>query len=440
MLDIKYIRENAEAIKTAAKNKNLKIDIDQLLQVDKERTELLLSLENLNKLRNENSEKFKTTPKDKISIVVEEGKALKEKITEAEKLFNEKDKEFNLLMVQVPTIPAADVPVGKSEEENVEVERVGDPTTFSFTPKSHIELGKSLDILDLDRGAKVGGYRGYYVKNEGVLLMMGLMMYGLQKLISKGFTPIIPPTLVKEFCLFGSGYFKGVDYNPETDEIYKVASQDKEQSGEVSKDNKFLIGTAEPALLAYHSGEILDEKELPLKYVGFSQCYRSEIGSYGKDTKGIYRVHEFMKVEQVVICKADVDESDKFQQEMVSYSKEIFADLKIPYRLLQICTGDMSAGKYKMFDLEAWMPSRNGYGEVGSASNFVDWQARRLNVKYTDKDGNKKYVYMLNNTVIPSPRSFIAVLENYQQEDGSVIVPEVLRPYVGKDVIKPKEK
>lgn len=440
MLDIKYIRENVEAIKTAAINKNIKVDIDKLLIIDKERSQLLQTLENLNKLRNENSDKFKTTPKDQIHLVVEEGKKLKDQIVEAEKLFNEKDKEFNAIMVQVPTVPSSDTPIGKSEEDNVEVEKWGEPTKFNFSPKNHIELGKSLDILDLDRGTKVGGYRGYYVKNEGVLLMMGLMMLGLQKLISKGFTPIIPPTLVKEFCLFGSGYFKGAEYNQETDEIYKVASQDREQTGEVSSDNKFLIGTAEPALLAYHSGEVLKESDLPLKYVGFSQCYRSEIGSYGKDTKGIYRVHEFMKVEQVVICKADIEESDKYQKEMVSYSKEIFSDLKLPYRVIQICTGDMSAGKYKMFDLEAWMPSREGYGEVGSASNFVDWQARRLNVRYADKEGNKKYVYMLNNTVIPSPRSFIAVLENYQQADGSVIVPEVLRPFVGKEVILPKGK
>ena len=438
MLDIKYIRENAEAIKVAAINKNLKVDIGKLLLLYREKTTLLQNLENLKKLRNENSAKFKTKPKEEMPKIVEEGKKLKEQIALVEKEYAIKEREFNDLMVQVPTIPSPDTPVGKSERENLEVEKWGELPKFSFTPRSHIELGVILDILDLDRGAKVGGYRAYYVKNEGVLIMLGLMMLGLQKLISKGFIPFIPPTLVKEFSLFGSGYFKGTTYNPDTDEIYKVASQDKEETGEVSADNKFLIGTAEPALLAYHSNEVLKEEELPLKYVGYSQCYRSEIGSYGKDTKGIYRVHEFMKVEQVVICKADLAESDKHQQQMINNSKELFADLKIPYRLIQICTGDMSAGKYKMFDLEAWMPSRNSYGEVGSASNFVDWQARRLNVKYIDKEGNKKYVYMLNNTVIPSPRAFIAILENYQQPDGSVIIPELLRPFVGKEVIKPK--
>ncbi len=438
MLDIKYIRENVEQIKEAVKNKNLKIDLDRLLEVDKTRTNLQKELEDLRQKRNENSEITKKSGGKPTDETTQLGKNLKDQISIKEKECEDVEKEYMSLMVLVPTIPSPDTPVGKDESENVETERHGTIPNFDFTPKTHIELGKLLDVLDLERGAKVGGYRAYFVKNEGVLLMMGLMMYGLQKLISKGFTPVIPPTLVKQFVLFGSGYFKNTDYNDSVDEIYKVSSGDKEATGELSKDSKFLIGTAEPSLLSYYSGEVLNEKDLPKKFVGFSQCYRSEIGSYGKDTKGFYRVHEFMKVEQVILCKADAEESTKHHNEMISYTNEIYDDLEIPYRNIQICTGDMSAGKYRMFDTEAWMPSRDGWGEVGSASNFLDWQSRRLNVRYVDRDGNKKFVYMLNNTVLPTVRPFIAILENNQQKDGSVRVPKVLVPFVGKDVIFPK--
>jgi seryl-tRNA synthetase len=281
----------------------------------------------------------------------------------------------------------------------------------------------------------VGGFRGYYVKNDGVLLEMGIMMYALNKMVEKGYAPMIPPTLVKGFALFGSGYFKGLDYDPEVDEIYQVATTDKEASGEASKDKKFLVGTAEPSLLAYYSDEVLKEEDLPIKNCGYSQCYRSEIGSYGKDTKGMYRVHEFMKVEQVVVAPADVDMMNKLQDEMTAISGEMHEELGLPYRRLQICTGDMSAGKYRAFDLEAWLPGMNRWAETGSASSFGDWQSRRLNIKYIDRNGERKYAYLLNNTALPSPRVFIAILENYQTADGKVMVPEVLQKYVGKKVI-----
>ncbi|MGB2791654.1 MAG: aminoacyl--tRNA ligase-related protein, partial [Candidatus Moraniibacteriota bacterium] len=238
-----------------------------------------------------------------------------------------------------------------------------------------------------------------------------------------------------------SGYFKGVEYDATIDEVYQVATGDKEASGELSRDKKFLVGTAEPSLLSYYSNETLDGATLPLKLAGFSPCYRSEIGSYGKDTKGLYRVHEFFKVEQVVIAPADIEVADAIQDEMIGISREMHEELGLPYRLLKICTGDMSAGKYRAFDIEAWMPGLWRFGETGSASNFLDWQSRRLNVKYTNaKTGEKKFVYMLNNTALPSPRILIAILENFQQEDGSVIVPEVLRPYVGKEVMVPRQE
>lgn len=440
MLDIQFIRENPEIIKTAVKNKRLSLDVDALLTADQDRRKLLQEIEELQSLKNDINDLIRQaqTPEERAEVIAK-GKDIKTKLDEKEPLLLAAKAKFDALMVQVPTVPSPDTPVGMSDTDNVEIGTYGELPQFAFTPKTHIELGKDLDILDLERGAKVSGYRGYYVKNEGVLLVMGVMLYAVQKLVSKGYIPMIPPTLVKGFPLFGSGYFKGLGYDSFIDEIYQVATHDKESDGSESKEEKFLVGTAEPSLLAYYSGEVLDGAKLPLRLAGYSQCYRSEIGSYGKDTKGMYRVHEFMKVEQVIIAPADVELANKLQEEMIAISEEMHRELGLPYRKIQICTGDMSAGKYRAFDLEAWMPGMNRYGETGSASNFLDWQARRLNVKYTDPaTGEKRFVYLLNNTALPSPRVFIALLENYQQADGSVLVPEVLRPFVGKDSIVKK--
>ncbi len=439
MLDPKFIRENADKIKEAAKAKKLSVDVDHFIELDEKRRELTTKSDELRAKRNElakSAQGGRPSPEQ-----IEAGKKLKDDIAAIEKDLLAIEEEWNAILVKMPTIPAEDTPAGTSDKDNVEIFRSAEPTRFDFEPRSHIELGQLLDIIDMERGAKVAGYRGYYLKNEGVSLVMALMLFALNKLIQKGFTPFIPPTLVKEFALFGSGYFNGTKYNPEVDEIYKIENAELMSDGSQNAENKFLVGTAEPVLLAYHSDEILEEKDLPIRYCGFSQCYRSEIGSYGKDVKGMYRVHEFMKVEQVCLTTADITESDKLHLEMVEISKELHADLGLPYRVLHICSGDMSAGKYKMFDLEAWMPSRNGWGETGSASNFVDWQARRLNVRYRTKAGEIKPVYMLNNTALPSVRPLIAVLENFQQADGSVIVPEVLRPYMPgqMSIIKPRK-
>lgn len=428
MLDIKFIRENAEKIKEAAKNKKINLNLDKLLELDAERRGSEAKIDELRAARNKLAGELKKgKPTDE---QIAQGRKYKEEIAELELKQSQVNEQYLELMVKVPNIPSEDTPIGRDENDNVEIYKWGKPTKFKFQLKSHIELAEALDLIDFKRGAKVGGYRGYYLKNEAVPLVMGFLMYALEKLIKKGFTPVIPPTLVKEFSLFGSGYFSGKKYNQEVDEIYKIANDEKLADGTLRKEDRFLIGTAEPSLLAYYSDEILDIKNLPIKFVGFSQCYRSEIGSYGKDTKGIYRVHEFMKIEQVIICPADVKLSEKLHLEMVELSKELHKDLGLPFRQIQICTGDMSAGKYKMFDLEAWIPSRNGYGETGSASNFLDWQSRRLNVKYKDKNGENKYAYMLNNTALPTPRILIAILENYQRADGSIEIPKVLRKYM----------
>lgn len=430
MLDIKIIRENADKIKKAAIDKHIKIDIDRLLVIDKERIKTIQEIESI---RTEQNKLSKVKPDAETINTLKESKV---RTAELENNLKTIDEEYMDLMIKVPTVPADDVPFGEDDSQNVEVYKWGEPRKFDFTPKSHIELAENLDLIDFARGAKVAGYRGYYVKNEAVMLQIGLMMYALEKLIKKGFTPIIPPTLVKEFVLLGSGYFSGRKYDPQIDEIYKIAnSEEKHADGTVKKEDKFLVGTAEPSILAYYSDEIIDEKKLPMKICGFSQCYRSEIGSYGKNTKGIYRVHEFMKIEQVGITHANKEESEKIHQELIEVAKELHEDLKIPYRQLLICTGDLGAGKYKQYDIEAWIPSMNGYGETGSASNFLDWQSRRLNVRY--KEGKEtKHVHMLNSTAVPSPRMLIAILENYQQADGSILVPEVLQKYLPNKVIK----
>jgi len=423
MLDIKFIRENAELLKDVAAKKNLdpKV-IDELLRVDKARRERIQAAEGLR-------------AKQKATKDRDEAKKLKEQFKSEEEELKTREREFNELMALVPNIISPDTPVGKSGEDNPEIYRWGKQKEFDFTPKDHIELGTALNILDFERGTKVAGFRGYYVKGDGALLMMGIMMYALQKMVEKGYKPMIPPTLVKGSALFGSGYFKGFEYDPAVDEIYQIATSDREASGELSHEKKFLVGTAEPSLLAYFADETLKVEDLPIKICGYSQCYRSEIGSYGKDVKGMYRVHEFMKVEQVVVAEADISKANKLQDEMTAISGEMHEALGLPYRRIQLCSGDMSPGKYRAFDLEAWLPVGKRWAETGSASDFLDWQARRLNVKYVDAAGNKKFVYLLNNTALPSPRIFMAILENYQTKDGKIEVPKVLQKYVGKNVI-----
>lgn len=434
MLDINFIKENLDLVKTAAKNKNISVDLDRLVEIDAERKKMIGEIEVLRSERKKNGEKMQKATEKERKNIAEEGKNIKKKIADLEAKYETIKNEFDELMAKVPTVPSEDTPIGKDSDQNVEVGSWGEKPVFDFKPLTHIELGEKLDLLDLQKGAKVAGYRGYYLKNEAVTLVMGVMLEAINKMINRGYRPFIPPTLVKSFPLFGSGYFKDQEYNSEIDEIYQIASRDKDSTGEISKEKKFLVGTAEPSLLAYFSDEVLKTEELPIKVCGFSQCYRSEIGSYGKDTKGIYRVHEFMKVEQVVICPADHEKAKEIQEEMVGISEELHRDLGLPYRKLQICTGDMSAGKYRAFDLEAWMPGLNRYGETGSASNFADWQARRLNIKYIE-NGEKKYAFLLNNTALASARTLIAILENYQQKDGSVKVPKILQKYVGKERI-----
>ena len=432
MLDIKFILQNQDLLKNVIKNKKIDLQLDDLVNVAKQKVALTKELEELQRQRNLKATKMKNFAKlsdSEKTQLTEEGKNIKNKISEIEEKLNPIIEKYNQLMLLVPNLYSADTPIGESAEDNKEISKWGKLPNFKFSPKDHIELGKSLDLIDFDKGVKVSGFRGYFLKNEAVLLQLGLMMQAVQKMQKNGFQLLIPPTLIKEFALIGSGHFP---FGKE--EIYKIGNPHRLE--DKTKEKIFLAGTSESSLLAYYADQTLKEEDLPIKLCGFSQCYRSEVGSYGKDTKGIYRIHEFMKVEQVILCQNDIKEGLEHFEKMRNISEELLQDLKLPYRVLSICTADMGAGKYKMYDLETYMPSRNGYGETHSDSFMTDWQARRLNIKYKTKSGEIKYVYTLNNTVIASPRILIAILENYQKADGSVEVPKILQKFVGKKIIK----
>ncbi|HRN70206.1 MAG TPA: serine--tRNA ligase [Candidatus Woesebacteria bacterium] len=415
MLDINYIRENAEKVKQAAKNKNRKVDIDTILKLDEERRELIQQAQNLREERN-------SVSKQKPSAeIIARGKKLKEELKTIEDKLTEVEEQFTNLMLYVPNVPLEEVPIGQDESGNKELKKWGKIPTFDFEIKDHIELGTSLDIFDLERGSKVSGFRGYFLKNEGAILHLALLFYVLQKLTKKGYTPFIAPSIVKQFTLFGSGHFP---WGSEQD-VYKL-----------NEDDMYLSGTAEIPITAYYSGEILAEKDLPKKFVGFSPCFRKEAGAYGKDTKGLYRLHEFWKIEQVILGKNNLEEAKQIHEELETNSEEILQDLQLPYRQLLMCTGDMGEPQLKKYDIETWMPSRNAYGETMSNSIMGDFQARRLNMRYKTAEGKTEYVYTFNNTAVASPRILIAILENYQQADGSIKIPEVLHQYTGFTEIK----
>ena len=416
MLSIDFIRANSEKVKQAAKNKNREVDIEKILSLDEEKRSLIQEAQVLREERNKLAkEKFTEQTKAR-------GIEIKGLLKTTEDTLETVDAELFKLMSHVPNVPADDVPVGKDESDNVEIKKHGELPKFDFTPKTHLELGLDLDLFDAERGSKVSGYRGYFLKNEGAMLHMAVMMYVLQKLVKKGYTPLIAPSLVKGFTLFGTAQFPWGE-----PEVYKT-----------NDDDSYLAGTAEVAVTSYFANEILKEEDLPKKFVAFSPCFRKEVGSYGKDTKGLYRVHEFWKIEQVIIGKNDMAEAIELHEELQKNSEEILQELGLPYRVLLMCTGDMGEPQVKKYDTETWMPSREAYGETMSNSIMGDFQCRRLNIRYKNKEGETKFTYSLNNTALASPRILIALLENYQQKDGSVKVPEVLQPFVGTDVIKKK--
>jgi seryl-tRNA synthetase len=422
MLDINYIRENKEKVKKACTDKGKEDVVDKLLEVDEKRRSLIGESQEIRTARNELMKGVFGKPSDEI---IKKGKNLRTRLGEIETELKEIEREYKKLMLLVPNVPFDEVPVGKDENDNEQIAKWGEPRQFEFEAKDHIELAKNLHIIDFDRGVKVAGFRGYFLTGDGALLHLGIMNYAFKKMVKKGFTPIFPPIVVNRRAFVNSGHFPWSE-----EDVYKT-------SGDTDgKDEKFLAGTAEVPLLSYHQDEVLREAQLPIKLAGYSQCYRREVGSHGKDLKGIYRIHEFTKVEQVVLCKNDWQVSKDWLEELRQISEEMLQELKLPYRVMLMCTGDMGEPQVKKYDIETWMPSRNGYGETMSDSMMGEFQARRANIKYQAKDGTIKFVHTLNNTAIASPRILIAILENYQREDGSIEIPKILREYMGKEEIK----
>ncbi|MBO4731650.1 MAG: serine--tRNA ligase [Spirochaetaceae bacterium] len=422
MLDYRFIKENLDAVKANIVARNMKADADLVVELFDKRTSLVTSLQSLQTKRNENAAAMKgKLDNDTRQKLIAEGKSIKEQIAKAEADLAEAEKELETAARQIPNMAHPDAPVGAVDTENLEVKRVGTPRKFTFEPKDHVQLGQALDLIDFDAATKVSGPKFYYLKNEAVFLEQALVMYALNILRKHGFTPFITPDVAREEILAGIGF------NPRGNESNVYA---------LEGDGTCLVATAEITLGGYHSNEILSKDKLPLKYCGLSHCFRKEAGAAGQFSKGLYRVHQFTKLEMFVYCLPE--DSDKIHEQLRLIEEEIFSGLGIPFRVVDTCTGDLGAPAYRKWDLEAWMPGRNGgeWGEVTSTSNCTDFQARRLNVRYKDDDGQNKYVHMLNGTAVAVSRAMVAVMENYQNEDGSITIPPALVPYCGFDVIK----
>ncbi len=415
MLDINFIRQNPEKVKEGCKKKQVDVDIDRLLELDKKRREILKELETLRHQRNIISQK---TP---ASEEINKARELKEKIKSLEENLKSIEKDLGELMFQVPNLPLPEVPVGKDESENRVIKKVGDLPKFDFEIKDHLEIGETLDIIDVERAAKVAGTRFGYLKNEAVLLEFSLIKFAFDKLIKRGFRPILPPVMMKTEMMRGMGY---------------IEQTDEEEAYYLPKDDLFLAGTAEQPIGAMHAGEVFKEEDLPRRYVGFSTCFRREAGSYGKDTRGIFRVHQFDKVEMFSFTKPE--DSKKEHQFLLSMEEELMQDLEIPYQVVNICTGDLGRPAAAKYDIEAWFPAQQKYRETHSTSNCTDFQARRLNIRYREKSGKINFLHTLNGTAFAIGRIILAILENYQRKDGKVDVPRALRNYLGFKIIPPK--
>ena len=410
MIDLKKVREDIAGYKLICQKKGKHFDIDTILALDDKRKALQLEID-----QTKAQQKQLATQKD-----YEGAKNLKIQIQELETQHTQVDTELKSWLLKMPnTALHPEVPEGKDDSENVVVQNFWTIPQFDFQPLDHIELMKKHDMIDIERGVKLGGARSYFLKGDGMLLEQAVLQYTLKKIVERGFTPMQVPNIVNPECLQGTGYFPGGE-----EDAYRM-----------ERDDQRLIGTSEIPVTAYHMNEILNEDDLPKKYCGYSACYRREAGTYGKDTAGLYRVHQFQKVEQVVVLPADEKMSEQYYRQILQNSMDILADLELPHRLLQLCSGDLAIGKYNSHDLECRMPSRNAYGETHSVTAFLDFQARRLNLKYRDKDGKIQYCYTMNNTAIATPRVLIAIIENNQTADGKIRIPRVLQAYMGKEVI-----
>jgi seryl-tRNA synthetase len=428
MLDAQFIREHLDEVKTNCRNRNVRADVDGVVRLDDERKRILQETQVLQQRANEIS---KLIPKEKDAekkkSLIQEGRALRDQVAGLETKIKQVETELRSLLLAIPNMTHPDAPVGHTAADNKVIRRWGEPRKFDFPAKDHVALAEALDLVDFEAGAKVAGQKFYYLKNEAVLLELALVQHAMGVLLNEGYTPIITPDLARSEVLEGIGF---IPRGPET-QIYSVENTDL-----------CLIATAEITLGGMHRDQTFDELQLPIKYVGLSHCFRTEAGAPGRDTRGLYRVHQFTKVEMFAFCAPD--QSDALHQELLAIEEKVFQGLGLPYHVIDTCTGDLGGPAYRKFDLEAWMPGRGQggeYGEVTSTSNCTDYQARRLNIRYKIP-GQKgtRFVHTLNGTAVAVSRALVAILENNQQADGSVTIPEVLRPWVGKDKIGPRRK
>ena len=430
MLDIHFIRENADIIKMGAKKKHIDVDIDRLIAIDDERKRIRQELDQKRAEQNRRSNEIQRAEGAEKQKLIEAMQQLKGGMTDAEEQLKKVMEEWQSLMLSVPNIPDMSVPDGESDGDNVEVKKWpvpsgsegGEPTKFSFTPKDHVELMSTLEMVDVVRGVKVAGFRGYFLKGDGVLLMNAVWQLALKHFGAKGFELLSVPSLVRREVFMGTGYL------PQGEEdLYKT------------QDGDFLAGTAEVATMGYYMDEVIPLGDDAIKFLAFSPCFRREAGAHGKDVRGLIRVHEFFKWEQVVLCKAEHDESVRIHEWLNRNTEEFIELLGIPYHTVANCGGDLGLGQVKKYDVELWVPAEKKYREISSASYFHDFQTRRLNIRYRDTDGTLRFPHSLNSTAIPTPRILVSIVENFQQEDGSIRVPDALVQYVGKSVIGPKK-
>lgn len=419
MLDLAFIRSNPEVVKEAARLKNNSIDIDALLALDQQVVALQHTVEDTRAKQNQLSKGIQQAAKEKNTELrnnlIAEGKKLAEFIKAREPELNQLVEERYNQLLLVPNIPDPSSPVGKDDSENVPFKYWGEAPKFEFESLDHYDLMLKHDLVDIERAVKVAGSRSYILRNDAARLELALVNFAMDKMARKGFTPLIVPSMARDFCFVGNGQFpKG------RDQVYEIKDQDL-----------FLVGTAEVSITGMYKDEIIKGEELPLKFVGYSPAFRQEAGTYGKDTRGVFRIHQFSKVEQYIICKADHEESLFWFEQLLQNAEELIQALELPYRVVNVCTGDMGDGKVGMYDIECWVPSEGRYRETHSCSYLHDWQARRANIRYRDEEGKVKFAHTLNNTAIASPRILIPLLETHQQADGSIRIPEALRPFMG---------
>ncbi len=424
MLDIKFIRENKEVVKEGARKKRMDVDIESLVSLDDQRRALMTSIEGRKAEQNRMSDQIMASDPSKRQELIDSMRVLKEESKKDEEKLGVVMKDWQRLMLSVPNIPDMSVPEGESDQQNQEVKVWGDKKNFDFDLKSHIEIMEALDLVDFVKGVEVSGFRGFFLKNGGAELCFAVWNYAKDFWMKKGFQLMIVPSLVRKQALMGTGYIPGGE-----DDLY------------TTQDGDYLAGTGEVATMSYFADSVIEKEKFPIKILAFSPCFRREAGSYSKDVKGLIRVHEFFKMEQIVLCEANHEDSVKYHEEINRNTEEFIESLSIPYQTVANCGGDLGLGQVKKYDINLWVPGEQKYREISSASYFHDFQSRRLNIKYRDADKNLKLAHSLNCTAIPTPRILVSLIENYQQADGSILIPEVLQSYMGgqKSICKPIE-